>query len=342
MDKELILAVAGSGKTTYLIDKLNEKDRFLLITYTNANTENLRSGVIQKFGYFPENIKLYTYFSFLYSFCYKPYLSRKVQAKGISFDQLHSRLRFKSDNLGYYITKNRRLYSCRIARLLKQCDIYPLLRKRLEKYFGYIFVDEVQDFAGHDFNLLMELTESNVKMKLVGDFNQHTFDTSRDGAVNKNLHKDFDQFVDRFKKKKVSIRTDILSNSYRCSPTVCNFITENLEINISSHKLDPTVVKLEKDKSISIRLAEDANIIKLFYQNSVKYNCYSLNWGKSKGMNCFKDICVVLNKKTMEYMLKEKLMQLPEATKHKLYVAISRAHGNVYFIDENSLISYKR
>ncbi len=64
MDSKLILAVAGSGKTRYLIESLNLEERSLIVTYTINNTENLRKRVIKKFGFMPENIRIYTYFSF--------------------------------------------------------------------------------------------------------------------------------------------------------------------------------------------------------------------------------------------------------------------------------------
>jgi len=37
MDKSVVFAVAGSGKTTHLVTALDEMRRFLLVTYTEAN-----------------------------------------------------------------------------------------------------------------------------------------------------------------------------------------------------------------------------------------------------------------------------------------------------------------
>ena len=36
----MILAVAGAGKTSYLLDKINTSDRFLIVTYTIENQES--------------------------------------------------------------------------------------------------------------------------------------------------------------------------------------------------------------------------------------------------------------------------------------------------------------
>ena len=78
MDKKVIFAVAGSGKTTHIVNSLTDNKRSLIVTYTTANYENLRKKITAKFnGVWPANITLMTYFSFLFSFCYKPFLSDK-------------------------------------------------------------------------------------------------------------------------------------------------------------------------------------------------------------------------------------------------------------------------
>ena len=42
MDKKLMLAVAGAGKTTYIINKVcTEYRKVLVITYTDANYNNI-------------------------------------------------------------------------------------------------------------------------------------------------------------------------------------------------------------------------------------------------------------------------------------------------------------
>ena len=74
MDRRIILAVAGSGKTTFLINKLNLDKRFLIITYTENNVAHIRSGIINRFGYMPTNINVLSFFQFLIHVCYRPFL----------------------------------------------------------------------------------------------------------------------------------------------------------------------------------------------------------------------------------------------------------------------------
>ena len=76
MDKRLVLAVAGSGKTTEIINKVNYDDKTLIVTYTEANYKNIKNKIIKKFNEIPSGIRIYTYFSFLYTFCFAPF--RKI------------------------------------------------------------------------------------------------------------------------------------------------------------------------------------------------------------------------------------------------------------------------
>jgi len=83
----VIFAVAGSGKTTKIVEQLDESGCHLIVTYTRANRDNLRNKIINKFSHFPAGIKLYTYFEFLHGFCYRPFLQSEKKTKGITFDR---------------------------------------------------------------------------------------------------------------------------------------------------------------------------------------------------------------------------------------------------------------
>ena len=80
-------------------------------------------------------------------------------------------------------------------------------------------------------------------------------------------------------------------------------------------------------------------IIKLFYQEHYKYNCFSSNWGDSKGENNYNDICVVLNKTRLKSY--NALVGLKSQTKNKFYVACSRANNNLYFVSDEFYKSFK-
>ncbi len=340
MDKRVIFAVAGSGKTTYLINQLDEEKRVILVTYTNTNAHNLRNGIINKFGYIPDNIKLFTYYTFLYCFCYKPFLHSKHKTKGINFEQNYNKYA-KSNSREYYIDTFDRLYSSRISKLLIEAKEYQNLISRISKYFDYLFIDEIQDFAGNDFNLLKYIATANINHIYVGDFFQHTFDTSRDGNVNKGLHNDLKKYINEFELMGLTPDNTTLSKSYRCSPSTCQFITNNLGIIIESHRTELTNIVFIEDRVNEIEIINDSSIVKLFYKEHYKFDCFSRNWGDSKGEDKYFDVCIVLNKTTMDYYQRGRLNELPSTSRNKLYVAITRAKNNVYLIPDSAFDELK-
>lgn len=343
MDKRVVFAVAGSGKTSSIIDSLTADSRCLIVTYTENNTRHLKNRVIDKFGEIPVGIRIYSYFTFLYSFCFRPLCGYELKTKGINFNfpLPEYAQRSRKNTREHYIDKSGRLYANRIAKLLIEFDVIPDLIQRIEKFYDSVFIDEVQDFAANDFNLICTLAIANVEIRLVGDFYQHTFDTSRDGSTQKSLHDCFDKYCDKLKKSGFEIDLTSLSNSYRCSPSVCAFVSENLGIKILSHREDEVVVGYFDNVGEVDSIFNNDSVVKLFYQKSDSYAGNTANWGNTKGLDHFQDVCVVLNATTLKAFDNANLDQLNPTTKNKLYVACTRAKGNLYFVSEKSLKKYQ-
>lgn len=343
MDKRVVFAVAGSGKTSSIIDLLDNNSRCLIVTYTDNNTRHLKNRVIEKLGEIPSGVRIYSYFTFLYSFCFRPICGYELKTKGINFNvplPQYSQ-RYKKDSKKHYIDKNDRLYANRIAKLLIEFDVVPDVIQRIERFYDSVFFDEVQDFAANDFNFICSLTKTNVDIRLVGDFYQHTFDTSRDGNTQKSLHKCFDKYCAKLNKAGFEVDLTSLSNSYRCSPSVCAFVSENIGIEIFSHRDDEVVVEYVDNVDEIDSIFNNDSVVKLFYQKSDSYSGNTANWGNTKGLDHFQDVCVVLNPTTLKAFKASCLDKLNPTTKNKLYVACTRAKGNLYFVPEKSLKKYK-
>ena len=148
MDKRVIFAVAGSGKTTYIVDSLSRDKRSLIVTYTVGNYNNLCRKISEKFnGDWPENIWVMGYFTFLYRFCYKPFLADRLKTRGILYEK-NPNNRLRQSDKAYYITSAGYIYSNRLALLIEHTGSMEALKRRLEKYFDEFIVDEIQDIAG--------------------------------------------------------------------------------------------------------------------------------------------------------------------------------------------------
>lgn len=338
----MIFAVAGSGKTSRLVAELDETRRYLLVTYTEANHDNLRAKVIERFGYLPANIAIYTYFRFLHSFCYRPFLRSKKNTRGMTFRLPPTFPRYGLADDRRYMSSGRRLYANRLAKFIEQSGLISAVVARMEKYFDVFLVDEVQDFAGHDFNFLVAISEARLSAIFVGDFHQHTFDTSRDGNVNASLHDDYSAYKERFRRAKLKVDTDSLRQSRRCSKSVCEFITQRIGIEIAAHDDRRSEVRFEDDPAAVAAIFEDSRTVKLFYKEHHKYGCYSQNWGASKGVDRYQDVCVVLNPGNVKAWHGGSFRDINAETRNKLYVACSRARGNLTFIPESLLKAHRR
>src|SRR5690554_176624 len=343
MDKRVVLAVAGAGKTTYVIDQLKEDSRALLITYTDNNTRNLKNRIIKKFGYVPEKIRVLSYFTFIYTYCLKPLYGYELKLKGINFVQQipSSILRTKKNAREHYIDSTQRIYSNRVSKLLIEFDLMPSVLDRLKRYFDSIYIDEIQDFAANDFNFVCKLSGFESKVVLVGDFYQHTFGTSSDGNTQRGLYDCFNGYYKKLSEAGYEVDAALLSNSYRCPPEICEFITDKLGIDIESNKtISGSIEYISSNEDVDCLFMND-NVVKLFYQSSNKYPGNTDNWGNVKGLDDFDDVCVVLNPTTLKAYKNNTLSSLAPMTKNKFYVACTRTKQNLYFIDQTKLKKYR-
>ena len=340
MDKRLILSVAGSGKTSYLIDRIDKERRFLVVTYTINNAEHIRSCIIRKFGYVPKNVTVYTYFEFLMAVCYRPFWVDKIGARGIEWKMPDPEtLRYRRTNRAFYISPQGYLYHNRIAYL---CDRnVEKIARRIEKYYDCFYYDEAQDLGGHDFNLFMKLMRSNVEVLVVGDFFQHTFSTSQDGNINSTLYDDVERYKAIWSDSGIQVDTTTLIKSHRCSTTITDFVRGSIGIDIYSHRGEQGTIDFVSDPTLVAQLVADDSIPKLFYNDARKYGCHSINWGDSKGMDDFVDVCIVLNPTTLKLYEKGELNKMAPLSKNKFYVACTRARQNLYFIPQHLMSPYK-
>jgi len=342
MDKKVMFAVAGSGKTSEIIRRLAENKRAIIITYTENNFNHLRSKVIGKFGYMPKHITVMTYFSFLHSFCYRPLLQQKMKTKGLYLKLPSDKVTRARDKMSHYRHPSGRLYYNRLAKFLEETKSHPDVIRRLERFYDQLFVDEVQDFAANDFNLLMALSPVKADVLFVGDFYQHTFDTSRDGNINCNLHSNIEKYEKRFRDSGYFVDKKTLKNSWRCGTTVCDFIRANLKIEIFPVKERHTaIIKIEDQVQADV-IHRDNNIVKLFYDTHHRYECNSNNWGACKGLDHYKDVCIILSKSQWQQYQNGQLHKMKPRTKNKLYVACTRASGKVYFAPELLFAAHKK
>ena len=354
MDKKLILAVAGSGKTYTLCNEINPSERNLILAYTNENIKNIYNEIIKQHNEIPKFTIITTFDSYILNNIAKPFASYVAQKNdnryvfdeyGCAYNLELPRAydnktnthhyQFKKDKLAHYITKTGKFYGERIPKFINNFNLIVPHLVVMKKHFDKIYIDEVQDFAGERFILLQDIIKNFDNLLLVGDFHQHSVSTriDPDGKLipfNKNIS--YQQYKKIFTKMGVQVDDTSLLYSRRCPEEVCALVNDKLGIDIKSSKQNTGNVIIINNEEEARAILENNSIIKLVHKNSKEYPFRAINWGYSKG-DTYGQVCVILND-NMEQFTESNFNheELPASTKNKFYVALTRTKGDLFIM----------
>lgn len=365
MDKRVILAVAGAGKTYHICHDLNPNNRNLIIAYTNQNVKNIYNELRDAFGFIPKDTIIMTFHSFIYRFLIRPfdkaigncYGIENFTSSGVSLNAppdssiLQGSIRRKNpfyhtdDKLKHYLC-NDRYYCDHMSKLIIKTKItkkFSLINEccnNLNKFFDYIYVDEMQDFREYNYELLVEIIKKVNNIVLVGDYYQHSVNgTNNHGKPfqikkEKNRPISYDEYIKLL--NTIGLKPDnvSLSKTRRCPLEICEFITNKLNIAIEPHDDNTNDGKIiwVSDDGID-EILNNKEIIKLVWDQAKSYMFNAITWGYSKG-DTYQNVCLILTK-SLENIDDVNFKMIDNSTKNKLYVALSRTKGNLYIVKYN-------
>lgn len=379
INNKLIIAAAGSGKTTFLVEEaLKQKERKVLITtYTQANEAEIRKKIIERNKCIPENIIVQTWFSFLLKHGVRPYqgvlFEKKI--KGLILVNNQSGLKAyknpcpdckqkkvviancsKCKNPIYfgeekefekhYFSNARKIYSDKLSKFVFRCNEKSNgnVIDRISRIYSHIYIDEVQDLAGYDLDLLKLLFNCNSTILLVGDPRQGTYSTNS-APKNKQFKKA--KVVNYFfQDKSIIVETDqnFLMINYRCNKSICdlsNKLFNNFQATTSGNNVETehSGVFFIKEKNIEnylqkfqpVQLRNDSR------EKRVKENYRVMNFGEAKGLS-FDRVLIYPTDPFIKW-LKDHSFELAETSRSKLYVAITRARHSVAIVNDKENIN---
>lgn len=358
MDKNVMLAVAGAGKTYHICHSINPDERNLILAYTHENIYNIQKELCDAYGVVPPFTTVMTFDAFVYHNIILPYEPSIGEhfgvtdfvSKGICTIMPPSQ-RIKSlgknipnpkyisrDKIGHYITSRSQYYCDTISELAIQVKkgSESLIKKaamRLNKFYDYVLIDEFQDFRKHDYDLIIQLSKALNKVLLVGDYFQHSVSAKNNtGKPFKKREQiiSYNDFIAELTQLGFDVDTATLSKSRRCSPDVCLYVSEKLGIDITSNNdhTGSVIWVTENAKDI----LDDTNIVKLVFERSSCYKFPALNWSYSKG-DTVKTACVILTDNLDDLDNDAfSVEKLPPSTRNKLYVAMTRSKGDLYLM----------
>lgn len=335
---KLIIAAAGSGKTTHLVNQAKRitDQNVLITTYTVDNENEIR----KKFnGYIPPNVTILTWFSFLLKHGVRPFQSSFFQElcdKKIRLDFVNhtSAMKSKGGTIQHYFTKDFKIYSDKISKFIVKCDNVTNgdIVNRISKIFPNIYIDEIQDLAGFDLEFLELLFSSRSNILLVGDPRQGTYSTNN-SAKNKKYMKSeiINFFMDARRKDKLAIDEVSLLVNHRSNSEICEF-SNRLYPNFSPTRTGGNKVTGHD----GIFLVKNNDI----EEYCKKYECVilrakeavypELNWGKSKGLEF--DRILIYPTLNIKKWIKDNKTILAPVTRSKFYVALTRAKYSVAIV----------
>lgn len=372
-NNKLMIAAAGSGKTTYLVRRaLRDSSKRVLITaYTEANEDVIREAIVRSHGYIPANITVQTWFTFLLQHGVRPFqssLDASIHETVIGFclssnksGQKHkadgtplvwkSRPIFwgEADFQKYYFTNSFRIYSDKISKFVYQCNSKTNgdVVSRIERIFDCVLVDEVQDLAGYDLELLKLLFQSEPEVLLVGDPRQVTYLTHHSSKHSKYKNGNIKGFIEEKLGKKMTCSVDetTLSNSHRNNRAICEFSSTLFPALPTSM---PCTCEKCRNKNFKhegifwIARNDVEKYLELFRPVQLRWNvntvcsdrCAAMNFGESKGQS-FDRVLVYPTDEMKKWLFQDRNHALKDGARSKLYVAITRARYSVAFVLES-------
>ena len=223
---------------------------------------------------------------------------------------------------------------------------------RLSRIYPTIFIDEVQDLAGYDLEILKLLYHSKSTIVCVGDPRQVTYYTHWE-RVNKAYRNGMiKEYVEEKCSKKDGIIVDetTLSLSHRNNKRICDFSSTIYPL---LPKVEPCKCQNCHPKGIDhqgvfvIKASDLDAYMSKFQPVQLRHNkrtatdgrFKSENFGQSKGKTY--DRVVIYPTEDMRSWLKNRRTKLADETRAKLYVAVTRARYSAAFVvpdDEVSII----
>ena len=360
MNNKLIIAAAWSGKTTYLVDKSLElqNKKILITTFTTENETCIKEKFLEKEKqwYIPENIIIQSRFSFLLQYLLKPYQSElfsELFDKTIWFcfsEHISAKYFKKNDINHYFFVKNwiYKIFSDKISEFVFETNnkLHWLLIDRLSRIFNFIFIDEVQDLAWYDLEIIKLLSESNIKLLLVWDPRQVTYHTNSSQKNIKYKNWKIEEYIlDNCKHWDFEIDKESLNVSHRNNQIICDFSSKIFpnEKNIKECSCESCNKKdIEHQWIFLVRESLVDSYCKKYHPQILRWqnaNLWEMTLWLSK-WKTFDRVLIYPTNPIKNWLYKWTSLEFQSSC--KLYVWITRARYSVWFVinDEDPNIEW--
>lgn len=339
-----IIAAAGSGKTQRLIGEAfaDPSQRVLITTYTRENLREIESRVWEAGVGAEHGVTVMSWYAFLLRDGVKPYQAYKTEIgriRSINFivrrQQSMRRYVPRANFDAYYLDSDSNVYQDVVSDLVCVLDDESSGKviARLAACYDAIYVDEMQDLAGYDLDLLERLLSAGVPLLVVGDPRQAVYSTNSSPRYKQYRRSDVVGWIEG-RERAGQLDVEALTECHRCNQAICDFA-------------DALYSDLPKTTSTNGAVVDDMGVYLLDPADLDAYRkVYSpqelrwsktvpvesetvLNFGQVKGA-CFDRVVIHATKPMTDYLASG--AELADEARAKFYVAATRARHSVAIV----------
>lgn len=355
-DNRLIIAAAGSGKTTYLVEQAMKvtDTRVLITTYTESNEAEIRQKFFDLIGRVPAHVTIMTWFSFLITHGVKAFQGCMFDfnVAGMVFAVTQSGIKTvvnghpipyaETDFRRHFFDRAARVFSDKLPKLVIRCNDNSggAVIDRIARIFPHVFVDEVQDLAGYDLDILAALARSPARLLMVGDPRQVTYLTHHERKYKKYSDGGIVKFVQgELRKVPFAIDDATLGRSHRNSAPICAASSQLYPELPASRACECGRCRTrvsEHNGLFLVRPSDYADYVARVSPMQLRDKSSSagvdpkapvMNFGEAKGRGF--DHVVILPTQPMKAWLKDPGSKLASQSRARFYVAMTRGRHSV-------------
>lgn len=342
MANHLTLAVAGSRKTQGIIEhcaSLSRERRVLVLTYTQANQEELISRLKQHAGDHHQ-VEVMGWFTFLLRHFARPFLPFKFAGKRVLGFNFDGRPHHMATGVARFLDSSDAAYGCELGRLAHElvAQSKGVLLRRLECIYDEILIDEVQDLSAHDWEIIDVLLHSSIDIRMVGDIRQSVLATNPRSS--KNVKYSYAGSIKWARERQSRGLLEIVESvtTWRCHPVIAKFSDSIFD---PSWRFPETQSKSETvtahDGVFLVAPEHVTEYVRLYKPQCLRHSVSSgkvfdldyLNFKVSKGMT-FERVLIVPTAPIAKFIATRTPLEASSAS--SFYVAVTRAKQSVAIV----------
>jgi DNA helicase-2/ATP-dependent DNA helicase PcrA len=342
---KIIFASAGAGKTTEIVNEAlaMRPKRTAITTFTLKNVEEIRRKLIEINGYVPPEITIYPWYTLVLHEMVRPYQGHvhSKRVAGVHFAKGATRTYVKKKDVArYYCDRENQAYSDRLgdfALLCNEASGGKMLR-RLNDMFSHIFVDEVQDLAAFDIDVLELLLRSPIGVTGVGDIRQSTFRTSYAPKNKKYCGRGFVLKAEAWERAGLC-KVVYMARSRRCVQAICD-IADLIFPDLPKAKSHNNA-KTEHDGVFVVRSVHVEEYRNRFapqllrLSRTFRRDLAAENFGMVKGLG-FERVLIIPYSGITEWLTTGDANHVAKSS-DEVYVGVTRAYQSVAFIHDGDV-----